>query len=279
MKKHFYTWAMLCCAVCTLYAQDPRERHYFYEILDPKHEPKPLVEGFAQERVVENLNRGLAVAPARDGKSVYLSWRLLASDAPATAFHVYREADDKVRRLTRSAISQTCDFVDITPCERASYWVEAVVKGQKPTASDKKEAVLANLKPYTSIRLKDNAKAGKIALADLNGDGTYDYIIRTPETNVDPGMPGDTTGKTYKISAYLSDGTYLWTYNMGPGIEPGIWYSPFIVYDFNGDGKAEVAIKTAGDDYVKNEKGRVCGGSEYLSVLDGLTGKEMDRVD
>ena len=59
----------------------------------------------------------------------------------------------------------------------------------------------------------------------------------------------------------------------------GIWYSPFIVYDFNGDGKAEVAIKTAADDYVKNEKGRVCGGSEYLSVLDGMTGKEIDRVD
>ena len=116
-------------------------------------------------------------------------------------------------------------------------------------------------------------------LDDLNGDGTYDYIVRTPETNVDPGMPGDTTGKTYKISAYLSDGTYLWTYDMGPGIEPGIWYSPFIVYDFNGDGKAEVAIKTAGTDYVKNEKGRVCGGSEYLSVLDGMTGQEIDRVD
>lgn len=46
----------------------------------------------------------------------------------------------------------------------------------------------------------------------------------------------------------MSDGTYLWTYDMGPGIEPGIWYSPFIVYDFNGDGKAEVAIKTAGAD-------------------------------
>lgn len=41
---------------------------------------------------------------------------------------------------------------------------------------------------------------------------------------------------------------------MGPGIEPGIWYSPFIVYDFNGDGKAEVAIKTAGTDYVKTRK-------------------------
>lgn len=279
MKKLFCIGAVLCCIACTLHAQDPRERHYFYENLDPRHEPKPLVEGFARERVTEKLNRGLVAAPARDGKSVYLSWRLLAGDAPDVAFHVYREADGKVRRLTKKPLTQTCDFIDNAPCGHASYRVEAVVKGQRPVASDKKELTLADLKPYTSIRLKDNAKAGKLALADLNGDGTYDYIIRTPETNVDPGMPGDTTGKTYKISAYLSDGTYLWTYDMGPGIEPGIWYSPFIVYDFNGDGKAEVAVKTAGTDYVKNEKGRVCGGSEYLSVLDGLTGKEIDRVD
>lgn len=278
MKSNLIMLCLLGLA-STLNAQDPRERHYYYEILDPRHEPKPLVEGFTRERVTENLNRGLTVTPARDGKGIYLSWRLLASDAPGTAFHVYREADGKARRLTKKPLTQTCDFMDVTPAEKASYWVEVLVKGKKSALSEKREVILSELKPYTSIPLKESVKAGKIALADLNGDGIYDYIIRTPETNVDPGMPGDTTGKTYKISAYLSDGSYLWTYDMGPGIEPGIWYSPFIVYDFNGDGKAEVAIKTAADDYVKNEKGRVCGGSEYLSVLDGMTGKEIDRVD
>lgn len=262
----------------TLHAQDPRERHYFYEILEPRHEPKPQVEGFAAERVVEKLNRGLTAAPSLDGKGVYLSWRLLNTDAPATGFHVYREANGKVRRLTRKPVTQTCDFTDKAPAQgKAFYWVTSQAKGTK--ASAKVEVAPDQLTNYTSIRLKNNEKAGKIALADLNGDGTYDYVIRTPETNVDPGMPGDTTGKTYKISAYLSDGTWLWTHDMGPGIEPGIWYSPFIVYDFNGDGKAEVAIKSAGADYVKNGKGRVCGGSEYLSVLDGMTGREIDRVD
>lgn len=163
---------MLCSAASALYAQDPRESHYYWEILDPKHEPKPLVEGFAQERIVEKLNRGLTAAPAQDGKSIYLSWRLLASDAPATAFHVYRETDGKARRLTSKALSQTCDFVDTTPAQQASYWVEAIVKGQKPIASAKQEVQLSALKPYTSIRLNDGVKAGKIALADLNGDGT-----------------------------------------------------------------------------------------------------------
>lgn len=98
--------------------------------------------------------------------------------------------------------------------------------------------------------------------------------------NVDPGSrEGDKTGTTYKISAYLSDGTWLWTYDMGPGIEPGVWYSPFIAYDFDGDGKAEVALKAAGDDYIKDENHHVYGGSEYLLILNGMTGEVIDRVD
>jgi len=60
----------------------------------------------------------------------------------------------------------------------------------------------------------------------------------------------------------------------------GIWYSPFVVYDFNGDGKAEVALKTAPTDVdYREEDGRVFSGPEYCSVLDGMTGKEIDRVD
>lgn len=104
MKKISLGGVALVCAFCSYMLKTRVNRNYFYEILDPKHEPKPLVEGFAQERITENLNRGLAVAPSRDGKSVYLSWRLLASDAPATAFHVYREVGGKACRLTKKAV-------------------------------------------------------------------------------------------------------------------------------------------------------------------------------
>ena len=110
-------------------------------------------------------------------------------------------------------------------------------------------------------------------------DATNPYAFRTPETNVDPGMPGDLTGKTYQIEAYLSDGTFLWSKDLGQGIEPGIWYSPYVVYDFNGDGKAEVALKTAPDNVQRDEKGRVDSGDEYLTVLDGMTGEEIAHVD
>lgn len=268
----------ICCISLALQAQDPRERTYYYEILQPAHEPKPKVEGFAAQRVVERLNRGLAAAPSQDGKGVYLSWRLLASDDASTTFHVYREADGKRRRLTKQPIAKTCDFIDEHPLEKAVYYVEALVKGKKPMTSEKLPVLLSAWKNYLSIPIRENARVGKLAVADLNGDGYYDYIVRTPASNVDPGMPGDSTGITYKISAYLHDGTYLWTYDLGLGIEPGVWYSPFVAYDFDGDGCAEVALKTSGDDYKRNAKHRVYAGSEYLTVLNGMTGKEIARV-
>src|SRR5690606_8709208 len=133
---------------------------------------------------------------------------------------------------------------------------------------------------YPSIKREGaSVAAGRVAGGDLNGDGRYEYIIRHPNSNVDPGVPNPDDGTTYKIEAYLHDGTYLWTKDLGLGIEPGVWYSPFIVYDFDGDGKAEVALKTAGDDYLKNSAARIYGGSEYLSILDGMTGQEIARVD
>ncbi|MCD8166215.1 MAG: silent information regulator protein Sir2 [Bacteroides sp.] len=281
MKKLIFTFSLLLTGMLS-YAQDAREAYYYYEVLEPRHEPKPEVEGFATERITEYLNRGLYATRTQDGSGIYLSWRLLQSDDPQTGFHIYREVNGKSRRLTNSPITATCDFTDRQPAEgTSSYWVVPIVKGKAQPVSDKIEVVFADTdKGYTAIKLKNDERAGKVALADLNGDGTYDYIIRTPSMNVDPGSrEGDKSGTTYKISAYLSDGTWLWTYDMGPGIEPGVWYSPFIAYDFDGDGKAEVALKASGDDYIKDENYHVCGGSEYLLVLNGMTGEVIDRVD
>ncbi len=274
-KKRFTVLLLLVCAVMRTYAQDPRERNYYYEILEPRHEAKAKVTGYAAERVKEKLGRGLVAVPADGGKSVYLSWRLLETDAPDVAFHVYREAAGKTRRLTRKPVSRTCDFTDKAPVAKAVYSVKPV-KGNGAAGSVSVD--LASLKNYTSIKLKDGDRAGKVALADLNGDGVYDYIVRTPASNVDPGMPADTTGITYKISAYLSDGTHLWTLDLGHGVEPGIWFSPFVAYDFDGDGRAEVALRTAGDDFARGKKGHICSGSESMTVLDGMTGKVIASV-
>ena len=67
-------------------AQDLRERTYYYEILEPRHEPKPEIKGFATERIKENLDRGLTATPSANGKGIYLSWRLLEQDGTDTSF-------------------------------------------------------------------------------------------------------------------------------------------------------------------------------------------------
>lgn len=281
-KNNILMLVMVAATLQSMQAQDLRERNYYFENLNPGHEPKPLVEGMANKRVTEELNRGLIAVPTTDGKGIYLSWRLLAEDPEEVAFHVYRTVKGKQRRLTRRAISEVCDYTDINPAaDKATYWVTAIdKKGTIVATSEKIEVNHSLLTNYKSVKLRDpNMRVGKIAVADLNGDGTYDYIVRTPDSNVDPGMPGTLDGHTYQIEAYLSDGTFLWSKDLGQGIEPGVWYSPFIAYDFNGDGKAEVALKTAPETTKRNDKGRVDSGEEYLSIWDGMTGHEIARVD
>jgi len=280
-SAHLLFCGVLLCVAGNLHAQDPRERNYYYEILQPSHESKPAVNGFAANKIKENLNRGLTAVPAADGKGIYLSWRLLEQDGNDVSFHLYRNLNGKIQRLTKKPLTTTCDFTDKTfVAGKAQYWISVLDKnGKAKSISDKLDVNFASLKNYHSIKLNRSVKVGKVAVADLNGDGTYDYIIRTPDMNVDPGMPGNLDGKTFQIEAYLNDGTFLWSKDLGQGIEPGIWYSPFVAYDFNGDGKAEIALKTAPDNAKRNEKGRIDSGEEYLSILDGMTGKEITRVD
>lgn len=281
MRKY---WSLMVIAIALqgLQAQDLRERNYYFETLNPGHEPKPQVEGYATERIAEHLTRGLIATPSPDGNGIHLSWRLLNTDPNGVSFHVYRVADGKQKRLTRKAIREVCDYIDHTPSDKPmSYWVTAHdAKGKVIETSEKLTVDKSLLTHYRSVKLRDpKMRVGKVAVADLNGDGIYDFIVRTPDSNVDPGMPGTLDGRTYQIEAYLSDGTFLWSKDLGQGIEPGVWYSPFIAYDFNGDGKAEVALKTAPETTKRNDKGRVDSGEECLSVWDGMTGREIARVD
>jgi len=288
----FLGLTLLTLSTTITYAQDTRERTYYYEILEPRHADKPVLETPNNDRVTEALNRGLVASLATDSTSVYLSWRLLANDPANAAFHVYRTVKGKAKRLTNKPVTATTDYIDKSPVAEATYRIERVApkqpnrqQGNAAANTGKGSTTLAvNLQalkttPYQSIRLNPQTMPGKLAMADLNGDGTYDFVVRTPNSNVDPGMPGNLTGLTYKLEAYLNDGTHLWTKDLGLGIVPGVWYSPFICYDFNGDGKAEVALKSAPDNVKRNEQGRVVDGDEYLTVLDGLTGKPLDQVD
>ena len=131
---------------------------------------------------------------------------------------------------------------------------------------------------YRSIKLQGNYRPQRMGVGDLDGDGAYDFVIKQPAEGIDPAGRPNTTGLTYKLEAYRSDGKFLWQVDLGPGIEPGIWYSPFVVFDFDGDGKAEVAVKTGPKD-AREADGRVRSGAEWVSILDGMTGEEITRAD
>src|SRR5690606_10475311 len=205
--KTFFCSAVLFFAISTLaFSQDTRERNYMYEILKPNHAQKPDVKGFVQARVDESLNRGLTLARIQEGGATHISWRLLKTDEEDVAFNVYRSVNGKETKLNKKPITETTDFLDTQiDADNALYWVEAI-QGRGRSLSEKKSLPrnIGGEANYHSIKLKDSSvTAGRVAVADLNGDGRYDYIIRHPNSNVDPGVPTPDDGTTYKIEAYL----------------------------------------------------------------------------
>ena len=281
-RKIMFIVLLFCAVAFTAAAQDPAERAYHVPAFNPKHKDKPKVRGWAEKRIEEKLNRGMLAMPNKESK-IYLGWRLLKTDHQGTTFNVYRSVEDmEAVKLNKKPVAATTDFIDEQPLlgYRSAYWVRPVLAGKELEPSEKAmlKADTGDKPYYTSIKFRGTYGTQKIAVADLNGDGTYDFVIKQPSQGIDPAGRPNTTGLTYKLEAYLNDGTFLWHKDLGPGIEPGIWYSPYVVYDFDGDGKAEVAVKTGPED-AREPDGRVRKGPEWCSLLDGMTGKEVTRVD
>jgi len=266
------TGSLLCSLIIWMtalhvYSQDPRELLYNIEILEPNHAAKPKVDGFARERIEDRLNRGIIAIEDKDN-NVYISWRLLQSDPADVAFDVYRGVGKSSVKLNRRPITATTDFVDHKARNKTSiqYWVVPVGKNSKGAPSERASVITKKSveePAYISVPLQSDVVPGRrrLGVADLNGDGKFDFVLIQPNVSKDPGSRPDSSQVTYKMEAYLNDGTFLWRNDLGDGIEPGVWYSPFIAYDFDGDGKAEIAVKTAATG-VRDADGAVYEGEE-----------------
>lgn len=243
---------------------------------------KPQVTAFAKTRVAEALDRGLVALPAGPGR-VYLSWRLLASDPREAAFDVLRcTPGGRPEPLHKTPIQSTTDFVDETTQAGVEYeyTVRAVGSKDKQTASPPVRVTAGDDAPSCLVmKLDPGVTVQKAGIGDLDGDGRYDYVLKQPQDNIDPALPWWTPSPdTYKLDAYTQDGRRLWRTDLGWAIERGIWYSPLAVFDLDGDGRAEVAVKT-GEGDPRAPDGRVEQGPEWISILDGLTGRELARDD
>jgi rhamnogalacturonan endolyase len=246
-----------------------------------------MISGVFAQPQTESLDRGL-VAVRTDSQKIYLGWRLLATDPKNIAFNVYRSGSGYLPiKLNEQPITQSTNFVDTqVSLDLGNSWFVKSVLDRTEIASSENVVLPPNppLQPFKSIKLIGDYGANKLGIADLNGDGTYDYIIKQPAFSIDPGRQRPSPG-TYKIEAYNGKtGEFMWQVDLGWNINMGIWFSPVIVYDLDSDGKAEIACKTA--PYAKTPEeafispgGFVLEGPEYCSLLDGATGKDIDKVN
>jgi rhamnogalacturonan endolyase len=240
--------------------------------------------GSAPAQAGEKLGRGVVALRAADG-TVYVGWRLLAEDPPDGAFHVYRQAGaaGAPQRATAAPVRDSTNFVDAAAPKEGGlrYFVRAVAgQDEGPPSPAAAVADAPPGTPYLAVKLQGQYTAHKAAAADLDGDGRYELIIQQPDFNVDPYQKEGYWKKsqdTYKLEAYTLDGEFLWRHDMGWSIEEGTWYAPYVVYDLDGDGKAEVYCK-GGEGDPREPAGHVKTGPEWLLKLDGRTGQVVKKI-
>jgi rhamnogalacturonan endolyase len=247
----------------------------------------------AAQRQMEYLNRGMYAVSEGNGKA-FVSWRLLATDADNIAFNLYRiVGNKKTFKLNAKPIVQTTTYLDeaVDTTQNTTYYVKAVLNG-KETETGNSFVLKAHAKPYLSISLRTPAgyAPNDASVGDLDGDGEYEIILHQTGRGRDNSQAGITDPPIFQ--AYKMNGTLLWEINLGKNIREGAHYTQFMVYDLDGDGKAEVAMKTAdgtidakgnviGDSSKdwRNERGYILSGPEYLTVFNGQTGVAMATVD
>lgn len=253
----------------------------------------PVTEA-AGTRQMEFLDRG--VVAVKTGTGVFVSWRLLGTEGSNVSFNVYRDGT----KVNASPITNSTNLQDASGTSSSKYTVRAVVGGTEQSASAAASVWGNN---YLSVPLSIPAggttpdgvaytySANDASAGDLDGDGEYELIVKWDPSNSKDNSQSGYTGEVF-IDAYKLNGTRLWRISLGKNIRAGAHYTQFMVYDLDGDGKAEVAMKTAdgskdgtgtviGDaskDY-RNSSGYVLSGPEFLTIFNGQTGKALSTVN
>jgi autotransporter-associated beta strand protein len=252
--------------------------------------------------LMEELGRGV-VAVRSTATEVFVSWRLLGTDLPETAFNLYRATGGGApSRLNVSPLTGATHFVDTTADlnQANEYFVRPIVFGLEQAAGASFTLpAAAPVRQYLRLPLQTPpggaTPAGEAytyspndaSVGDLDGDGEYEIIVKWDPSNAKDNSQSGYTGNVY-LDAYKLDGARLWRIDLGRNIRAGAHYTQFQVYDLDGDGKAEVACKTAdgtidglgvviGDpaaDY-RNSAGYILEGPESLTIFSGQTGAAL----
>src|SRR5688572_3056165 len=280
--------------------------------------PVAAAAGEASGRQAEFLDRGVLAVPTDAG--VLVSWRLLGNESYGAGFNVYRDG----RKLNQRPLSDSTNLLDAGGKPDSIYTVRRADDprrdsfgdagrgrgcsahgsswGGKHKGCDGDSAAVwqGSYLPIPLVKPADGVtpagevytyRANDVSVGDLDGDGEYELVLKWDPTNSKDNSQSGYTGEVF-VDALKLDGTLLWRISLGRNIRAGAHYTQFMVYDFDGDGRAEVAMKTAdgttdargkviGDpaaDY-RNTAGYVLAGPEFLTMFDGRTGKALATID
>ena len=269
----------------------------------------PIVAQNASSSYMEHLDRGVVALPAQ-GKGIFVSWRMLGTDSKNVCFDVVRDG-----KVIASHIKAT-NYTDQDG--KAAHTYQIVTYQEMPKADGiAHREVSQKVKPWADLYLSmpiSRPKGGTTpdgrsytytpndcSVGDVDGDGEYEIILKWDPSNSHDnshnGYTGDVIFDCYKLS-----GKKLWRINLGKNIRAGAHYTQFLVYDFDGDGKAEMICKTSAGskdgkekfvneaatdedircldnkaDY-RNGAGRVQTGPELLTVFNGKTGQAIHTI-
>lgn len=269
-----------------------------------------LAELAGAQRKMENLGRGLVAVKIENG--VYLNWRITGQEWRGTSYNIYRDGI----KINDAPITGASNYIDTGGALTSKYKVSSINSGLEQT-SNAEVTVLPQAR--INIKMKEIPKIAGVSdsyynqytindvvAGDLDGDGEYELIVKRLNEGFDPNNPFE--NKYYTLfDAYKLDGTFLWRIDVGPNIFNNVEINAF-VFDLDGDGKAEVVMRTS--EGTVDAKGNVIGdlgnsegasipdgitnyrnylqnnsswyefkGPEYLSLFNGETGEMLDRID
>jgi rhamnogalacturonan endolyase len=259
---------------------------------------------------------------------VLVTWRMLPGDDAETAFDLYRTIGTGQEKRIASGVKKATCFQDATASKTADNVYRLTYAGSDETLSTftLTRTQVSAAQPYISIPLRDTKDvyadtkkivytANDVSVGDLDGDGEFEIVVKRLQSVKDASgnIVSDGSGASYSQQdclyaviwdAYKLDGTFLWRIKGGPGIILGN-SSAFAIADLDGDGCAEMAIRTCegtvfGDGQEipdTNGDGKIdyrtwgnlnssspgwvdhynSAGPEFISIIDGKTGRELAR--
>lgn len=288
----------VCCGTMGVFASNPGDSVKVGDYPESAKETQALIDNRPDiQRRMENIDRGTVAMKTDNG--VFVSWRWLGYESADTLYNVYRDGI----KINQEPLNATC-YMDLDGTSLSEYSVLPVgqedVTGEKVKVWENGYIEIPVQPPTESKKAMDGENevemntpysVCELSVADLDGDGQYEYIVKWDPAYVRDASKAGFTGDCV-IDAYEIDGTLMWRINMGKNIRSGPHDTQFIVYDFDNDGMAEMACRTAdgtvagdgtviGDatkDWAALDNGKNLQGPLYLTVFNGIDGSVMDTV-